>query len=278
MTDSTKPTRLARLLVLLAALVAAPAALAGGGQEAVPVLMYHHLVTEAPRADSELHVDCFRRQMDYLHEQGFVTLSLEQFRQHHAAGWFPERSLLITFDDGYRSFLEHAYPVLRGYGFSSVMFPVVALRPGLQRVIVWADHLSFHEIRRMSNDGGLLEVGSHSYDLHHETEDGIAAILRQPHESEAERRSRVYDDLLTSRLILDHQVDTDVVALAWPYGVYDPVSVDIATELGFSLLFTTDEGYVTRDTPLTAIPRFNVAAHGPACFEAIVNLRACPGH
>lgn len=100
-------------LALLAGMLGSALA---GGQDRLPVLMYHHLVTEAPASAGELHGDCFERQMRYLHEQGFTTLTLAEFVEHHTKGAFPARSLLIAFDDGYRSFLEHAYPVLRTYG------------------------------------------------------------------------------------------------------------------------------------------------------------------
>jgi len=258
-------------LVWIALLAGLPGSALAGGQDRLPVLMYHHLVTEAPASAAELHVDCFERQMRYLHEQGFATLTLAEFVQHHAEGVFPERSLLITFDDGYRSFLEHAYPVLKTYGFSAVVFPILGHMPGLQRDVVWAEYLSFHELRRMCAESGLIDVGSHTFDLHRVDDAGGAAVLRQPHESVEDHLGRVFDDLLSSRLVLAQQTDHDIVALAWPYGVHTPAAVDLAVDAGFSLLFTTDEGYVAADTPLTALTRFNVAADAPNCFREIVD-------
>ncbi len=225
----------------------------------VPVLVYHHLVTEAPQSGAELHVDCFHWQMQTLHDEGFSTLTLAEFHRYHEAGGFPGRSVLITFDDGYRSYLEHAHPILQTYGFGAVLFPVVALRPGLQRTVVWAEHLSVHEIRWMCADGGAIDVGSHTYDLHHVSDEGLAAALRQSGETSGEHMTRVFDDLQLSRALLEAQFDREVEALAWPYGVVTPVLADLAVAAGFSLLFTTEEGYVTPESALTALPRFHVA-------------------
>ena len=258
------------LFLLAAAAAAATPVFAGSQVERLPVLMYHHLVTGEPESAAELHVDCFRNQMQFLHDHGFTTLTLEEFQRHHEAGSFPERALLITFDDGYRSFLEHAHPVLLEFGFSSAVFPVVGLRPGLQRHVIWADHLSFHELRLMLNEGGLIDIGSHTFDLHHQCDAERAIVLRQPDEGAAEHRDRVHTDLLTSKLVLELQTDRDITALAWPFGVFTCELAHLAAELGFVLQFTTEPGYVTAETSLTALPRFNVAATVEPCFREVV--------
>lgn len=267
--------RVAGGLLWLIVVGTAPHGLAGG-QERLPVLMYHHLTESTPASAAELHVDCFERQMRFLHEHGYVTLTLAEFAVHHAVGAFPERSLLITFDDGYRSFLEHAHPVLRAYGFGAVLFPVVAYRPGLQRSLLWSEHLSFHDIRRMHVEGGLVEVGSHTYDLHHETEAGLPAALRQPWETASEHLERVGEDLGVSRVLLRMQTDQEVTALAWPYGVASPELAGLAQDIGFAWQFTTDPGYVTRYTPATAVPRFTMAAEQGACFQDVLDGAGCP--
>ncbi len=51
-----------------------------------------------------------------------------------------------TFDDGFRSYLEHVHPILQAYGFGAVPFRVVAFRPGLQCAVVWSEYLGFLEI------------------------------------------------------------------------------------------------------------------------------------
>ncbi|TVR92609.1 MAG: hypothetical protein EA416_07060 [Trueperaceae bacterium] len=251
-------------------------ALAGAAMtDRIPVLMYHHLVEHTPRASSELHVDCFAAQMAFLAAHGYRPLTLDEFSDYQAAGAFPERSLLITFDDGYRSFREHAFPVLQRHGFPAVVFPLVATRPGLQRVVLFSDQLSFHDLRAMAADGGLIEVGSHSYDLHHYGEHGVPAALRQPGETTSDHLERVRADLVLSRMLLEQQTDQAITALAWPFGVSSEAVATVAEGVGFELQFTTDEGYVTADSSRDALPRFNVAALEGHCFTRVVT-RALP--
>lgn len=273
--------RAARVLMALSLAAVAGGAVAGSAEtvtatsDRIPVLMYHHLVEDAPQGSAELHVDCFEAQMAFLAEHGYRPLTLDEFVAFHAAGSFPARSLLITFDDGYRSFRELAFPVLERYGFAAVIFPVVSTRPGLQRIELFSEHLSFHDLRSMTAAGGVIDVGSHSYDLHLELADGVPAALRQPQETALEHAGRVRDDLTLSRLLLQQQTDQDVTALAWPYGVTSAAATAIAAEVGFMLQFTTEEAYVTVETPLAELPRFNVAALEGNCFTCVVT-RALP--
>ena len=267
------PARTTLLLVL--AWGAAFAGADAGTTDRIPVLMYHHLVEGAPQGSAELHVDCFEAQMAFLAEHGYRPLTLDEFATYHADGAFPERSLLITFDDGYRSFREHAFPVLQRHGFTAVVFPLVATRPGLQRVVLFADQLSFHDLRAVAVDGGLIQVGSHTYDLHHRGDDGVPAALRQPDETSSQHLERVRADLLLSRMLLEQQTDQAVTALAWPFGVSSEAVATVARGVGFELQFTTEEGYVTADSPLDALPRFNVAALEGTCFTCVLT-RALP--
>ena len=61
--------------------------------------------------------------MRLLHDEGFQAVSLADFLAF-AAGrrQLPRKSVLLTFDDGYRSFMQYARPVLKDYGFSATLF------------------------------------------------------------------------------------------------------------------------------------------------------------
>src|SRR5436190_6900669 len=91
-------------------------------QTALPVLTYHSIddsgspVSVAPEE--------FRRQMTALATSGWRTLSLETALKGHAAGSWPARTLLLTFDDGFQNILDHAAPVLHLHGFRALVFVV----------------------------------------------------------------------------------------------------------------------------------------------------------
>ena len=86
----------------------------------LPVLMYHHispkpgLVTCSP--------ENFRAHMQWLAENGWKTLSTNEFTQVLATGKVPKKSVLVTFDDGYLDNWVYAHPVLKEFGQRATLF------------------------------------------------------------------------------------------------------------------------------------------------------------
>ena len=226
--------------------------------DSVVVLCYHHLVKDSPANDSEINIDVFFDQMEFLYNNDFKVLSIEEFLQFYEKGVFPEKSVLITFDDGYYSFLEHAYPVLKKFDFPAILFPIVSHMEGLRRTVVYSGRLSFHNLRWMNEDSdGLISYGSHSYDLHYyREEDENPAIYQAPEESYSEYRCRIREDLRVSRKLLGLQTDKEIKAFAWPYGVKTDLAQEEALKAGYELLFELGNRPFTFEDSLKAIPRF----------------------
>jgi len=236
------------------------------------VLVYHNLTEDNSQGDgSSLKIADFAEQMKYLHDNNYKTMGIEEFLTYYNQKNFPEKSVMITFDDGYRSFYTLAYPVLKKYNFNAVIFPIVGMTPGLQRQIVWNEHLTFHEIRLMDKESGLIDVGSHTYDLHHYRQDGQPAIKPGDAENEEEYRSRIRKDLRVSKDILELQTDQRITAFCWPYGSTNEMAKQIAQELGYKLFFTLQPGPVTTETPLDSIPRYSVNSGSIDKFKEILS-------
>ncbi|MBE3580959.1 MAG: polysaccharide deacetylase family protein [Thermoanaerobacteraceae bacterium] len=236
------------------------------------VLVYHNIVADASKAaGSSLTVKEFAEQMAYLYANNYQTLGLEELLTYYNGQSFPEKSVMLTFDDGYQSFYTLAYPVLKKYGFRATIFPIVGMTPGLERQIIWNEHLTFHELRTMIKESGLIDIGSHTYDLHYYREDGHPAIQRQNGESEEDYIYRITKDLRVSKDILELQTDQRVTALAWPYGLTNQTAVQIAKELGYRFLFTLQQQPLTPDTPLDRIPRYGVSSGSIKSFKEILS-------
>jgi len=128
----------------------------------VPILMYHHVDGPQPAWDSirrglTVSPESFRRQMEYLRDGGYESVGLDDLLAYLAVGEpLPERSVIITFDDGYRDNYTNAFPVLKEFGFEATFFLVTA--PIDQGSI---DYLSWDEVREMHKAG--MSFGGHSY-------------------------------------------------------------------------------------------------------------------
>ncbi len=240
------------IIILLMAWLAAPVA---SRAYEVHILCYHHFVEENPEGNSEITLEKFQKHMGYLAANDFAVLSLEDFVRHYQEKSFPDNSVLLTFDDGYLSFFTLAFPVLDKYDFPALIFPIVSHMPGLQRTVQYSEKMSFNNIRQMQNESGLIAVGSHSYDLHYYEDDNSPAIYPRPGETEQEYEGRIHRDLTTSRRLLELQTDQEIIALAWPYGIYTPEARAIAAEAGFKLMFELGNTPFTPADTWFSIPR-----------------------
>ena len=94
----------------------------------LPILTFH-AIDDRPSVIS-LAPEVFRRGMAKLSKNGYRTLSLlETVDCLQRETPFPDRSLVITFDDGFHSVYKEAFPVLQRYGMSATVFLTVGERP-----------------------------------------------------------------------------------------------------------------------------------------------------
>ncbi len=218
----------------------------------VPVLMYHHvspspgMITTSP--------DNFDSQIAWLKHHGYHALTADEFAGHLNGVPVPEKSVLITFDDGYLDNWVHAHPVLLKYGFKAVMFVVSAwvhdgpVRPfsGQGAVVATPSHndcktsidegradeviVRWSEIQAMQA-AGTFEVHSHTHT--HTRWDQKAATV-------AEKRERIAEEFAQARAVLTEKMGTVSAHLCWPQGYFDEDYVELATQAGFQFLYTTD--------------------------------------
>ena len=156
--------------------------------------------------------------MARLHENGYRTLGLPELIDHMQQGVpFPECSFAITFDDGYQSVYEQAFPILQRYGFSSTVFLTVGAKgnkTAAERLpqMEGRSMLSWGEIKEMRRSG--VTFGAHT--LTHPD------LTRLPL---AELNSQVYD----SKAVIEDTLGSDVTCFAYPYGRYDKRCRDVVS-------------------------------------------------
>jgi len=129
----------------------------------IPVLCYHRIGGPLELGVTRVGRSVFARQMTALARGGWRTLSLRDFadgQTPHAA----RRTFLLTFDDGYASLAEHAYPVLADLGFTATTFLITDY---VGRTNTWdvrytwsrLAHLSWAEVEHWQARG--FEFASH---------------------------------------------------------------------------------------------------------------------
>ena len=236
----------------------------------VPVLMWHNLAEESS-GDMTISVDTFRAQIEALHEAGFKTVSLQQLYDYvHFGTELPGKPIVLTFDDGYFSNYEYAFPILQEYDMQATIFAIgVSVGKDTYKDTDHAmtPHFGADEAREMM-DSGLISVQSHTFDMHQwpPFEDGNAQVretlLPFDGEADADYEAAVEADFAESRELLESITGQPVNALAFPEGAYVTLTQDALRSAGAELTFTAVRAVntVVKGLPqsLCAMPRFGM--------------------
>ena len=136
---------------------------ASGG---IPILMYHSISESVegnvhPYYRTVTTPDAFARQMEFLHRNGYATVSVSEAARAAATAGHPgKRPIAITFDDGYRDFYRDAFPILNRFGFSATVYLPTAHIGETAREFKGHECLTWSEVRELQAHG--VEFGSHT--------------------------------------------------------------------------------------------------------------------
>lgn len=212
----------------------------------VPVLMYHN-IAEEPN-DMTVTPETFRMHMETLAENGYTAVTLDDMVNYvYYGGELPEKPVLITFDDGYYSNYEYAYPVLSELGMKAVIFTVgtsFGKTTYLDTDAPITPHFGEKEAKEMTNSG-VISLQSHTYDMHRSEnyEKNARYDMGQlAGETEEEYIDTVREDLIMSREFLDSLREDNVLALSYPKGRITDNAARIAVEEGYTVTFSTNWG------------------------------------
>ncbi|WP_273323456.1 polysaccharide deacetylase family protein [Vallitalea guaymasensis] len=225
----------------------------------VIVLMYHHIL---PKKDmvgpwknnsAVLALEDFQKQMMYLYDNGYTILTLKDFKDYiYENKPIPSNSVLITFDDGYKSNFEYAYPILKKYNFKATIFLISSQ---IQNYYEKFDSkkLQFCSVVELETCSDVFTYGDHTYNLHRK--DGETNLPYMKFKSYED----IKNDITLSESILSKYIDIDTKALAYPYGAYTDTSQQILKEKDYKLAFLTAKGKVTKVTNPYYIRRYGIS-------------------
>jgi peptidoglycan/xylan/chitin deacetylase (PgdA/CDA1 family) len=190
-----------------------------------PVLCYHRIGGPLELGVTRVGRPVFERHMTALARAGWRTLSLQEFASpratHHA-----RRTFFLTFDDGYASLADHAYPVLADLGFTATTFLItdyVGKTNTWDARYTWnrLPHLSWPDVERWQRRG--FSFGSHGATHRRLTWLPDPAVDRE---------------LAASRAVLTSRLGTDAGrAIAYPFGAVDGRIAGLAAAAGYELGF-----------------------------------------
>jgi peptidoglycan/xylan/chitin deacetylase (PgdA/CDA1 family) len=211
----------------------------------IPILMYHKVAPVNPRSTLKGHYvspRLFARQMESLVGRGYQPIRLSDLH----SGRVSERSIVLTFDDGYENFFFNALPLLVRLGFPATVFLVANSLGGSNAWdVVNGDVeerlMTLAQIREARQAG--IEFGSHTLDH--------VDLTAVPAE---EARRQIVD----SRSLLEDRLSASVESFCYPYGRKTKEVRDIVERAGYRLACSTEKGVNTQDSDPFALRRVNV--------------------
>ncbi len=222
-------------------------------EQQIPVLTYYYLAkdkdkkvsAELKNRNTVLSVEEFEKQMKYLADNQYHTLTLQEFNEFiKGKKKLPKKSVLITFDNSSKSNYLYAYPILKKYKMHAASFAVtskiVAKEQSLD--VQKVQPLSEVEIDKMKD---VFEFGSHTHNLRDSADGSVALISKS--------KDEVKKDVAKSQQILKTKY------MSYPLGKYNRETIQVLNELNMSLAFTSLQGYATLEQNPLEIKRWSVS-------------------
>lgn len=214
----------------------------------IPVL-YYHSVKES--ADNEVTItpEMLRSQLKYIHNQGYVTLTTSDLKAYILNdSLIPEKSILITFDDGYMDNYYSAFPILKDFNMVATIFCITSDLDG-------SYYLSKEAIREMSAYG--IDIESHT--------------INHPHLNKMTYDKQL-EELVESKKTLEEITGKEINSIAYPFGDFNDDSLNAAKDAGYVLGFTTKLGLSDRnDNPLTLDRIYINSKYDMNTFKQLLN-------
>ena len=203
----------------------------------IPVL-YYHSVNDTVDNEVTISPELLKKQLEYIKYQGYITLSMNEVENYILYNQpIPEKSILITFDDGYMDNYSKAYPILKELNMKATIFCITSELDG-------SYYLSEEALKEMSQNN--IDIESHTVNHLH-------------------LNKLTYDEQLKemsgSKTKLENITGKKVTSIAFPFGDYNEYSVKAAKNAGYNIAFTTNKGFADRDDNPLELDRIYVNSY-----------------
>ena len=204
------------------------------GSKGLPVLMYHFFYDKnngKAKDNNWIEISDFEKQLKYLADNNYYFPTWEEVEKYiDNKQELPEKSIVITVDDGDASFFELAVPVLNKYNIDATSFVITG----------WYGY-------RAGETRENVVYESHTDSMHESGANGKGLMLSWSY-------NNILEDLKKSSEILG---GSDI--FCYPFGQYNETDIKAVKEAGYKLAFTTQEGRVKKGAKKYELPRVRIS-------------------
>lgn len=209
----------------------------------IPVMMYHWFyddtkgedITKKPNNHNYISKTNFEKQIKYLVDNNYYFVTWDELNDYIDKKIdLPEKSIILTDDDGVKSFYEIAYPITLKYNVPITSFVIT-------NKVVWKNYLN----------KDYLDMQSHTDSMH------VRSCTKGKWDGKAmcESYKNIYNDLMTTK---DKLKDNPTI-FAYPFGHYSDDFIKALKDSGFKIAFTINSGRVKKSANKYKLPRVRVS-------------------
>lgn len=219
----------------------------------MPVIMYHRVI-EGREEEKGVHgtyitIDKFEQHMKYLKDKGYKTVTFEDLKNGNYRHRFDKGNkwIVLTFDDGYKDNYTNAFPILKKYGFKSVIYLLGTLKYNKWDV----DNPNNPEKEfPLMDDNEILEMQEYGIEFggHSMTHSKMSQIEKEI----------AHQEIIESRDILEKKLGKKMECFAYPYGDRDEGVRKFVREEGYEFAVATDSGDISFQEDLYNIRRIGI--------------------
>lgn len=214
----------------------------------IVILTYHRVSDQMtnPWAPHEtVTPQQFREHLAFLRQHGFHVMALDEAMSalQNPQNAIPPNAIVLTFDDGDRTYAENALPILRDFQYPSTAFII-----GKASLASKGNYLSWPEISELAKDP-LVTFHSHTFDAHSNLQvqlktyfatDPLYLPNENRMESELDYRNRILNDFKQEQDLFKKNLGRSDNTIALPYGHAVPSFISLAQTSGYSYVLTQD--------------------------------------
>ena len=231
----------------------------------VVIFGYHRFVNNVKRPDTEITPAAFEAQMQELKNKNISVIPMQDFlawRRGEKA--IPSKSAILTFDDGWKSQHEVAWPILKKFNYPVTLFIYTeGIKPGH---FSGGESMSWEQLAEMRDAG--VDIQGHT---------ATHSDLRKPYDKVAKKKlsPEEYEQWLDkeingSKQMIEQKLGVKVNCFAVPYGFHNAHIEEVVLKAGYEALFTVYGQPITMHTPLNSVGRYLMEANKPKTFTDAV--------
>ncbi len=236
----------------------------------VPTLMYHHITNDFSNG-ATITPELFEEHIETIVANGYTPVLFDDMIDfvYKERTKLPEKVVCITFDDGYLSNYEIAYPILKKYNLKaniSIIGHSIGKNMYKDTCYSMLPHFTLEQAKEMQ-DSGLIQIENHTYDMHQEAWLESGDFIREnaaklSNETDENYINAMYTDFNLMQNIFNDCLEKDIAVFTYPRGKFTDLSEKVLKDLGVKMTITTQNGnnLIQKGNPesLYKIKRYNI--------------------